>query len=71
MVGREGKEGRSAPRLDLALTSPEHLGNSSALHLRMVPLSNIQSHVHQDAVSVKLKADFLSHVLIDTHFRSF
>ena len=71
MVGREGKEGRSAPRLDPALTSPEHLGNSRALHSRMVPQSNIQSHVHQEAVSPslqqalalapgKLKADFLS-----------
>lgn len=81
MVGREGKEGRSAPRLDLALTSPEHLGNSRALHSRMVPQSNIQSHVHREAVSPslqqalalapgKLKADFLFHVLVDTHFRS-
>lgn len=74
MVGPQGKEGRSAPKLDEAHAPPEHFDNSRALHSRKVPKSNIQSHVHQDAVSPspqqpmalapwKLKADFLSHVL--------
>lgn len=47
MVGPQTKEGRSAPRLELGTHTSRTAWHLHALRSRMVPKSNIQSHIDQ------------------------